>query len=90
MTDSLVYAAIRRCPNYTQQSCLFVKRRLGYLLDRAGHARQANALQPFVKKAKTAALLDPSVKPLMESLADLREKDSRWKLLINERVEIDF
>ena len=65
-------------------------RRLGYLLDRAGHARQANALEPFVKKAKTAALLDPSVKPLIESLADLREKDARWKLLINEPVEIDF
>ena len=65
-------------------------RRLGYLLDHAGHVRQAKALEPFVKKAKTAAALDPSVKPLIESLADLHEKDTKWKLVINEPVEIDF
>ena len=65
-------------------------RRLGYLLDRAGHVRQANALAPFANKAKTAVLLDPSVKPLLESLAELHEKDAKWKLVINEPVEIDF
>jgi predicted transcriptional regulator of viral defense system len=65
-------------------------RRLGYLLDRAGHVRQANALEPFVRKAKSAVPLDPSVKPLLESLAELHEKDARWKLVINEPVEIDF
>lgn len=65
-------------------------RRLGYLLDHAGHVRQANALKPFVKKAKTAVPLDPSVKPLIESLAELHEKDAKWKLVINEPVEIDF
>lgn len=65
-------------------------RRLGYLLDRAGHVRQASVLEPFVKKAKTAVLLDPSVKPLIESLAELHEKDAKWKLVINEPVEIDF
>lgn len=65
-------------------------RRLGYLLERAGHARQASALEPFAKKAKTAVPLDPSVKPLVESLSELNEKDARWKLLINEPVEIDF
>src|SRR3569623_157386 len=65
-------------------------RRLGYLLERAGHTRQANALEPFAKKAKTAVLLDPSVKPLIESLSGLHEKDARWKLVINEPVEIDF
>jgi len=47
-------------------------------------------LEAFVKKAKTAVLLDPSVKPLMESLSGLHEKDARWKLVINEPVEIDF
>jgi hypothetical protein len=36
-------------------------RRLGYLLERMHHVQQANALRPFVKKAKTAVLLDPSV-----------------------------
>ena len=65
-------------------------RRLGYLLDRAGHARQASALEPFVKKAKTALLLDPAVKPLIASLADGQEKVAKWKLVINEPVEIDF
>lgn len=65
-------------------------RRLGYLLERAGHTRQANALEPFAKKAKTAVPLDPSVKPLIESLAELHEKDAKWKLVINEAVEIDF
>ncbi|EQD80855.1 hypothetical protein B1A_00446, partial [mine drainage metagenome] len=65
-------------------------RRLGYLLDRAGHVRQANALEPFVKEAKTAAPLDPSVKPLIESLAESHEKNTKWKLVINVPVEIDF
>ena len=65
-------------------------RRLGYLLELAGHTRQANALEPFAKKAKTAVLLDPSVKPLIASVAELHEKDPRWKLVINEPVEIDF
>lgn len=65
-------------------------RRLGYLLERAGHTRQANALEPLAKKAKTAVPLDPSVKPLIESVAELHEKDARWKLVINEPVELDF
>lgn len=65
-------------------------RRLGFLLDRAGHQRQASALEPFVKKAKTVLPLNPAVKPLVESLADLHERNSRWKLVINEPVEIDF
>lgn len=65
-------------------------RRLGYLLERAGHVRQANALEPFVKKAKTAVPLDPAVKSLIESLSEFHEKDAKWKLVINEPVEIDF
>jgi len=70
-------------------------RRLGYLLDRVGHARQAKALEPFARKAKSMKPLDPSVKPLTESLAqlhetDLHEKDAKWMLVINEPVEIDF
>jgi predicted transcriptional regulator of viral defense system len=65
-------------------------RRLGYLLELAGHTRQANVLESFVKKAKTSVPLDPSVKPLIESLAEIHEKNARWKLVINEPVEIDF
>jgi hypothetical protein len=39
--------------------------------------------------------LDPSVKVLTESLAPLleeegREKDTKWMLVINEPVEVDF
>ena len=65
-------------------------RRLGYLLDRSGNARQAKALEPFARKAKSMKPLDPSVKPLIGSPAGLHEKDSRWMLVINEPVEIDF
>ena len=65
-------------------------RRPGYRIDHAGHVRQSHALEPFGKKAKTGAPLDPAVKPLSESLADLHEKDAKWKLVINEPVEIDF
>jgi predicted transcriptional regulator of viral defense system len=65
-------------------------RRLGYLLERMGHARQAKALQPSVKQAKTAVLLDPSVKPLLEGIDALHEKASKWMLIINETVEVDF
>jgi len=63
-------------------------RRLGFRLDLAGHARQANALRAFVKQAKTALPLDPAAKPLVQALAQAGERNSRWKLLINEAVEI--
>ncbi|MCL1926291.1 MAG: type IV toxin-antitoxin system AbiEi family antitoxin [Syntrophorhabdaceae bacterium] len=65
-------------------------RRLGYLLDRANHVRQANVLKPFVRQAKSQKPLDPSVKPLLESLALIKEKDDKWKLIINESLETDF
>ena len=65
-------------------------RRLGYLLDRAGHARQARALEPFARKAKSMKSLDSSVKPLIESLAEVHEKNTKWMLVIDEPVEIDF
>jgi len=65
-------------------------RRLGYLLDHAGHVRQARILEPFARKAKSMKPLDPSVKPPAESLAELYEKNARWMLVINEPVEIDY
>lgn len=65
-------------------------RRLGYLLERAGLARQAKAVEPFARKAKSMKPLDPSVKPLTEALAELHEKNAKWMLVINELVEIDF
>ena len=63
-------------------------RRLGYLLDLGGHARQANALQGFVKRARTALPLAPAVRPLVKALAGAGERNPRWRLLINEAVEI--
>ncbi len=65
-------------------------RRIGYLLDRAGHVRQAKVLEPFAMKAKSMKPLDPSVKPLIESLVEQHEKDAKWMLVINETVGIDF
>jgi hypothetical protein len=35
-------------------------------------------------------LLDASIKPFTESLAELQEKDVKWILAINESVEVDF
>ena len=64
-------------------------RRLGYLLDLANHSHQAKALEPFVKKAKTLLPLNPAAKPLVASLTEIRERNSRWKLLINESVEFE-
>lgn len=64
-----------------------VIRRLGYLLDFAGHARQAAALLPFVKEARTALPLDPAAKPLVHALESMSEPNLKWKLLINEVVE---
>ena len=63
-------------------------RRLGYLLDQAGHDRQASALEPFVKQAKTIVPLDPAVKPIMAALDKVYEKNAKWKLIINETVEM--
>lgn len=65
-------------------------RRLGYLLEQMRHLRQAQALQPFVKKAKTAVPLDPSVKPLIEGVPQHHERETRWRLILNEPVEVDF
>jgi len=60
------------------------------LFDQAGYEPQANALEPFVKLAKTSLPLDPSVKPLIASLAEETPRVTKWKLIINEPVEADF
>src|SRR5690606_34376514 len=65
-------------------------RRLGYLLEHMHHARQADALRPFVRKAKTSVLLDPSVKPLIEGLSEVHEKEPAWRLILNETVDFSF
>lgn len=64
-------------------------RRLGYLLERFGHLRQASALRPYAGKAKSFKPLDPSVRSIVPELARMEERNTDWKLLINVRVEID-
>jgi predicted transcriptional regulator of viral defense system len=63
-------------------------RRLGYLLERAGHGRQARALEPFVRQAKTTLSLNPAVKPIVAAVAQAHERNVKWKLMINEMVEV--
>ena len=63
-------------------------RRLGYLLELARHVRQAKALEPFAREAKSLKPLDPAAKPLA-SLASPQEKNPKWMLLINERIEVE-
>lgn len=66
-----------------------VGRRLGYLLERFGHSRQALALQKFAKKAKSFKDMDPAAKPLHESLRESQVRCSKWKLVINTELEVD-
>jgi len=63
-------------------------RRLGYLLERMGHSEQADALQPYVSQATTAALLDPTVAPLSGQSGEIGEKAPKWMLLINDPVSV--
>jgi predicted transcriptional regulator of viral defense system len=69
-----------------ESSCV---RRLGYLLELVEHERQASALERFAHKAKTAVPLDPSIKPVSTVLSSLTGRSSRWKLILNEQVEVD-
>jgi hypothetical protein len=65
-------------------------RRLGYLLEHFGHARQAASLRPLAQKAKSLKPLDPSVR-LVASLARNAKASEAptWKLSLNVPVEID-
>lgn len=66
-----------------------VARRLGYLLEHSGHARQARALEPIAKRAKSLKALDPSVRLISRSLGATGEQNSKWMLWINTSVEVD-
>lgn len=65
-------------------------RRLGYLLDLSDHKKQADTLQPFAQQSDKYTPLDPSARPLIEGLSISENRDERWRLDINETVEIDF
>jgi hypothetical protein len=65
-------------------------RRLGYLLEQFQHTRQANALEVFARGASMEPL-EPSVNPLLQKYLKVdHEKNSKWKLIINDLVEVDF
>ncbi|MEO8716642.1 MAG: type IV toxin-antitoxin system AbiEi family antitoxin [Burkholderiales bacterium] len=57
-------------------------RRLGYLLELAGHEAQAKALDPFTEKAKMQ-LLDPTSK------LEPTEMSGRWKIAVNTPLQPD-
>jgi predicted transcriptional regulator of viral defense system len=58
-------------------------RRLGYLLELAGHEPQARALDKFAREAKTVKLLDPT------SQEAPGEMSGRWKIAVNTPVKGD-
>ena len=64
-------------------------RRLGYLLERFGHERQAKSLLAFARNAKSFKAIDPAAKPIVAELGGLEERNAKWKLVINTPVEID-
>ena len=64
-------------------------RRLGYLLQRTGHVRQAAALAPLAARARTPVPLNPSIRPLIASAAEVHETDATWKIILNESIEVD-
>jgi predicted transcriptional regulator of viral defense system len=64
-------------------------RRLGYLLELAGHGKQARALHSFAESAKHFAPLDPGVKPRVPALAEAPRREPMWKLELNETIDVD-
>ena len=64
--------------------------RLGFLLSYNGHIRQSKALEPFASKAKSFKPLNPSIKPLSNSISELHETNTKWMLEINDCVELDY
>lgn len=65
-----------------------VVRRLGYLIEQAGHTKQARALRAYAESARHFAALDPAVKPLVPQLAEASRRDATWKLALNEAIEV--
>jgi hypothetical protein len=49
--------------------------------------RQAKALERFAREAKSLKPLDPAAKALAASLASVQERNPKWMLLLNKRVE---
>ncbi len=87
--DAQVYRAyLKEAERLREQGA--TARRLGYLLEHFGHARQAASLRPLARKAKSLTPLDPSVR-LVASLARSAKisEAPTWKLSLNVPLEID-
>jgi predicted transcriptional regulator of viral defense system len=63
-------------------------RRLGYLLDQLGHARQARALEGFVQDQKNFVPLNPGQVAAWRRGARAPKVDARWKIVVNDAVEV--
>lgn len=63
-------------------------RRLGYLLERSGHRRQADALAPVAAAAKSFKALNPSVRAYPPRISH-ETRNTKWMLAINDSIEID-
>jgi hypothetical protein len=59
-------------------------------MERFDHDRQSKVLEPFARRAKSMKFLDPSVEPFSEEPSSQAEKNSKWMILINEPVEIEY
>jgi hypothetical protein len=64
-------------------------RRLGYLLEQAGHAKQARALRVYAESARHFAALAPGVKPLVPELTEALRRDPTWKPELSEAIEVE-
>jgi predicted transcriptional regulator of viral defense system len=62
-------------------------RRLGYLLERFGHEKQARALSPFARTAKSLKPLDPSARSYLRAAA--APVSAEWRLSLNRKVEVE-
>ena len=70
-------ALARRLPALARACESTAVRRLGYLLELAGHEAQAKALDQFAQDAKSVKLLDPT------SAIEAGEMSGRWKITVN-------
>jgi predicted transcriptional regulator of viral defense system len=79
----------RRLAKVATQYDSVAVRRLGYLLESSGHIMQARALRAYAESAEPFEPLDPDANASVAEPAQAPERDSTWKLLINEVVAVD-
>lgn len=77
---------LKRAADYYENSSV---RRLGFLLEKFAMERQSESLEKIASKAKSFKLLDPANAELDETNSGY-EKNTKWNLLINETVELDW